>query len=118
MQQKTYDFLIQMRVPMLTFGGELMGEAIELVIQELEAHQFISLSDIEEELANKFHCSAGSADRRLRRAMDMTEFRAGEYPNPELEALRTEYRIETWSIKKFLYAAARRLMNEMEVKSR
>ena len=111
MQQRTYDFLVQMRVPVLTFGGELIGEAIELVICELEKHQFISLSDIEGELSDKFHCSPGSADRRLRRAMEMTEFRAGAYPNPELEALRTEYRIETWSIKKFLYAAARRLMN-------
>ena len=41
----------------------------------------------------------------------MMEFRAGEYPNPELEKLRVEYRVNTWSVKKFLYAAARRLMS-------
>ena len=109
MQQKTYDFLIQMRVPVITFGGELIGEAIEIVMDELAHHQFVSLSDIECELADKFSCSPGSADRRLRRAMEMTEFRAGEYPNPELEKLRVEFRIDTWSVKKFLYAAARRL---------
>ena len=111
MQQRTYDFLIQMRVPVITFGGELMGEAIEIVMNELAHHQFVSLSDIECELADKFSCSPGSADRRLRRAMEMTEFRAGEYPNPELEKLRVEFRIVTWSVKKFLYAAARRLMS-------
>ena len=41
----------------------------------------------------------------------MMEFRAGEYPNAELEKLRVEYRVNTWSVKKFLYAAARRLMS-------
>lgn len=111
MQQKTYDFLIQMRVPVITFGGELMGEAIEIFMDKLARHQFVSLSDVECALADKFNCSCGSADRRLRRAMEMTEFRAGEYPNPELEQLRVEFRIDTWSVKKFLYAAARRLMS-------
>lgn len=110
MQQKTHDFLVQMRVPMLTFGGELIGEAVELTMEDLRHHQFISLADIESMLADRFHCSPGAADRRLRRAMDMTEFRAGEYPNPELEKLRVEYHIETWSVKKFIYAVARELM--------
>lgn len=112
MQQKTYDFLVNMRVPMLTFGGELMGEAIELVMDELKVHQFISLSEIESSLAEKFCCSVGAADRRLRRAMVMTEFRAGEYPNPELEKLRIEYHVDCWSAKKFIYAAARSLMKD------
>lgn len=110
MQQKTYDFLVQMRVPMLTFGGELMGAAVELTMEELRHHRFVSLTDIEQNLANMFSCSPGSADRRLRRAMDMTEFRAGEYPNPELEKLRVQYRVDIWSVKKFIYAAARSLM--------
>lgn len=110
MQQRTYDFLVQMQVPVITFGGELMGEAIEVVMKELQARQFVSLTDIEQSLADTFNCSAGSVDRRLRRAMEMTEFRAGEYPNPELEKLRIEYRIDSWSIKKFIYASARRLM--------
>lgn len=110
MQQKTYDFLVGLRVPMLTFGGELMGDAVELTMEDLRHHQFISLADIESELADKFHCSPGAADRRLRRAMEMTEFRCGGYPNPELEKLRVEYRIEAWSVKKFIYAVARELM--------
>lgn len=110
MQQKTYDFLVQMQVPMLTFGGELMGAAVELTIEELRHHRFVSLTDIESMLADRFHCSPGAADRRLRRAMNMTEFRAGEYPNPELEKLRVQYRVDVWSVKKFIYAAARSLM--------
>ena len=110
MTQRTYDFLVGLRVPMLTFGGELMGDAVELTMEDLRHHQFISLADIENELADKFHCSPGAADRRLRRAMEMTEFRCGEYPNPELEKLRVEYHIETWSVKKFIYAVARELM--------
>ena len=110
MQQRTYDFLVGLRVPMLTFGGELMGDAVELMMEDLRHHQFISLADIESELADKFHCSPGAADRRLRRAMEMTEFRCGEYPNPELEKLRVEYHIETWSVKKFIYAVARSLI--------
>ena len=110
MQQRTYDFLVQMRVPVITFGGELMGEAIEVVMKDLQAHHFVSLTNIEQSLADTFDCSAGSVDRRLRRTMEITEFRAGEYPNPELEKLRIEYRIDSWSIKKFIYASARRLM--------
>ena len=110
MQQRTHDFLVQMRVPMLTFGGELMGDAVELTMEDLRHHQFISLAGIESVLADKFHCSPGAADRRLRRAMEMTEFRAGEYPNPELEKLRIQYRVDTWSVKKFIYAAARSLI--------
>lgn len=112
MQQRTYDFLVQMRVPMLTFGGDLMGEAIELVMEDLRVHQFISLTDIEEALADKFSCSVGAADRRLRRAMEMAEYRAGEYPNPELEKLRVQYHVENWTVKRFIYAAARRMMSD------
>lgn len=89
-----------------------MGEAIELVMDELGVHRFISLSEIESTLAEKFQCSVGAADRRLRRAMEMTEFRAGEYPNPELEKLRVQYHVETWTVKRFIYAAARRLMSD------
>lgn len=110
MQQRTYDFLAKLKVPMLTFGGELIGEAVELTMEDLRHHQFISLADIESMLADRFHCSPGAADRRLRRAMDMTEFRAGEYPNPELEKLRVQYRVDVWSVKKFIYAVARSLM--------
>ena len=111
MQQKTHDFLVQMRMPMATFGGDLMGEAIDFAIRELQANRFVTLADIENVLSDRFHCSPGSADARLRRAMEVTEFRCGEYPNPELEKLRFEYRVDRWSVKQFIYAAARRLMN-------
>lgn len=110
MQQKTYDFLVHLRVPMLSFGGDLMGDAVEIAIRKLQTHEFISLAEIECALANKFHCSPGAADRRLRRAIEVTEFRSGEYPNPELEKLRVQYQVDTWSVKKFIYAAARSLM--------
>lgn len=111
MQQKTHDFLVRMRVPMATFGGDLMGEAIDFAVQEMQADRFVTLTDIENVLSDRFHCSASSADARLRRALEVTEFRCGEYPNPELEKLRVEYRVARWSVKQFIYAAARRLMN-------
>lgn len=111
MQQKTHDFLVRMRVPMATFGGDLMGEAIDFAIQEMRADRFTTLTDIENVLSDRFHCSASSADARLRRALYVTEFRCGEYPNPELERLRAEYRVDRWSVKRFIYAAARRVMN-------
>lgn len=112
MQKETYDFLVKMRVPMLTFGGDLMGDAIELVMDDLKVSQFISLAEIEESLADRYCCSVRSTDRRLRRALEMAEYRSGEFPNRELEVLRVEYHIEAWTVKKFLYAAARRLMKD------
>ena len=114
MQQKTHDFLVRMRVPMATFGGDLMGDAIDFAIQEMRTNRFITLTDIENVLSNHFHCSASSADARLRRALYVTEFRCGEYPNPELERLRAEYRVDRWSVKRFIYAAARRVMNDFD----
>ena len=68
MQQKTHDFLVRMRVPMATFGGDLMGEAIDFAIQEMRNNRFVTLTDIENVLSDRFHCSASSADARLRRA--------------------------------------------------
>lgn len=112
MQQKTHDFLVRMRVPMATFGGDLMGEAIDFAIQEMRNNHFVTLTDIENVLSDRFHCSASSADARLRRALDVTEFRCGEYPNPELERLRAEYQVDRWSVKRFIYAAARKVMND------
>lgn len=110
MQQKTYDFLVKLRVPMLTLGGELLGEAIEIVMDEMSVHSFVTLAEIESMLADRFNCTPEAADRRLRRAMDTAEFRAGKYPNPELEKLRVEYRVDTWTVKKLIYAVARSLM--------
>lgn len=114
MQQKTHDFLVRMQVPMATFGGDLMGEAIDFAIQEMRNNRFVTLTDIENVLSDRFHCSASSADARLRRALYVTEFRCGEYPNPELERLRAEYQVDRWSVKRFIYAAARKVMNDFD----
>ena len=67
MQQKTHDFLVRMQVPMATFGGDLMGEAIDFAIHEMQNNRFVTLTDIENVLSDRFHCSASSADARLRR---------------------------------------------------
>lgn len=77
-------------------------------------NRFVTLTDIENVLSDRFHCSASSADARLRRALDVTEFRCGEYPNPELERLRAEYQVDRWSVKRFIYAAARKVMNNFD----
>lgn len=114
MQQKTHDFLVKMRMPMATFGGDLMGEAIDFAIQEMQENRFVTLTDVENVLSKRFHCSASSADARLRRAMELAEFRCGEYPNPELEKLRAEYQVDRWSVKKFIYVAAKRVMNDFD----
>ena len=37
---------------MLTFGGELMGEAVEMVVDDLNSHRFMSMRDIEASLAD------------------------------------------------------------------
>ena len=88
MQQRTYDFLAKLKVPMLTFGGELMGEAVEMVVDDLNSHRFMSMRDIEASLADKFNCSPGVADRRMRYALDMAEYRSGGV-NVELENLKS-----------------------------
>ena len=123
MQQRTYDFLAKLKVPMLTFGGELMGEAVEMVIDDLNSHRFMSMRDIEASLADQFNCSPGVADRRMRYALDMAEYRSAldmaEYRsggvNIELENLKSTYDIKVLSLKKFLYAAGRSLMTEVSV---
>ena len=46
MQQKTHDFLVRMQVPMATFGGDLMGEAIDFAIQEMRNNRFVTLTDL------------------------------------------------------------------------
>ena len=113
MQQRTYDFLAKLKVPMLTFGGELMGEAVEMVVDDLNSHRFMSMRDIEASLADKFNCSPGVADRRMRYALDMAEYRSGGV-NIELENLKSTYDIKVLSLKKFLYAAGRSLMTEVK----
>lgn len=111
MQQKTYDFLVKMKLPMFLAGSEFLGDGIEIVMNELEQHQFVTMTKINETLAEKFECSSCSVDRRMRRALDIAEFRSGTYPNQELEHLKEQFSIENMSVKKFLYAGARYLMN-------
>ena len=110
MRQKTYDFLVKMRVPVLTIGGDLLGEGIEIIMRELAVHSFISLYDVEDELAQRTHSTQKAVDQKLRRALDITEFRSGSYPNPELEKLKEEFQFEVVGPKKFMYSVARRLM--------
>lgn len=112
MQQKTYDFLVNMRIPMFLAGSEFLGDGIEIVMNKLEQHQLITMTEINETLAEKFECSSCSVDRRMRRALDIAKFRSGTYPNQEPEHLKEQFSIENMSVKKFLYAGARRLMNE------
>lgn len=111
MQQRTYDFLVLMKMPMFLAGSEFLGEGIELVMSRLQQHQFITMTEINETLAEKLECSSCSVDRRMRRALDIAEFRSGTYPNQELEHLKEQFSIENMSVKKFLYAGARYLMN-------
>lgn len=63
---------------------------------------------------DKFNCSPGVADRRMRYALDMAEYRSGGV-NAELENLKSTYDIKVLSLKKFLYAAGRSLMTEVSV---
>lgn len=96
---------------MLTFGGELLGEAVEIVMDDLNSHRFVSMAGIEASLADKFNCSPGTADRRMRYALDAAEYRSGG-PNIELEKMKDQYDIKVMSLKKFLYAAGRCLNND------
>lgn len=111
MQQRTYDYLLNLKVPMLTFGGELLGDAVEIVMNDLNSHRFVSMADIEATLADKFNCSPGVADRRMRYALDFAEYRSG-VPNVEMENLKNQYDIKVMSLKKFLYAVGRCLNND------
>lgn len=93
MQQRTYDFLVKMRIPMV-------GDAIEM------------MGDICTAIAEKYHTNVKSVTARLVRTVDAMEYRSGVYPNPEMEKLRIEFRLDKWTLKRFLYAAARRLMGQ------
>lgn len=66
MQQRTYDFLAKLKVPMLTFGGELMGEAVEMVIDDLNSHRFMSMRDIEASLADMFNTNKPSGTPKMK----------------------------------------------------
>ncbi len=111
MQQKTYDFLLQIKVPAASSGGELLGEAIELTMDSLRLHRFITMTEIEEKLAEKFGCTSRSIDGKMRRMLDIAEYRSGDYPNEALENLKRECGIDILSMKSFVYGAARWLLN-------
>ena len=101
MQQKTYDFLVKMRIPMVGDAVEMMGDAVEM-----------TMIDICTAIAEKYHTNVKSVTARLVRVVDAMEYRSGMYPNPEMEELRIAFRLDKWTLKRFLYAAARRLMGQ------
>lgn len=112
MQQRTYDFLVKMRIPMVGDAIELMGDAIEMTIDSLDSHRSAPMVDICTVIAEKYHTNVKSVTARLVRTVDAMEYRSGVYPNPEMEKLRIEFRLDKWTLKRFLYAAARRLMGQ------
>lgn len=112
MQQRTYDFLVKMRIPMVGDAIELMGDAIEMTIDSLDSHRSAPMVDICTAIAEKYHMNVKSVTARLVRTVDAMEYRSGVYPNPEMEKLRIEFRLDKWTLKRFLYAAARRLMGQ------
>lgn len=112
MQQRTYDFLVKMRIPMVGDAIELMGDAIEMTIDSLDSHRSAPMVDICTAIAEKYHTNVKSVTARLLRTVDAMEYRSGVYPNPEMEKLRIEFRLDKWTLKRFLYAAARRLMGQ------
>lgn len=112
MQQRTYDFLVKMRIPMVGDAIELMGDAIEMTIDSLNSHRSAPMVDICTAIAEKYHMNVKSVTARLVRTVDAMEYRSGVYPNPEMEKLRIAFRLDKWTLKRFLYAAARRLMGQ------
>lgn len=112
MQQRTYDFLVKMRIPMVGDAIELMGDAIEMTIDSLDSHRSAPMVDICTAIAEKYHTNVKSVTARLVRTVDAMEYRSGVYPNPEMEKIRIEFRLDKWTLKRFLYAAARRLMGQ------
>lgn len=112
MQQRTYDFLVKMRIPMVGDAIEMMGDAIEMTIDSLNSHRSAPMVDICTAIAEKYHTNVKSVTARLVRTVDAMEYRSGVYPNPEMEGLRIAFRLDKWTLKRFLYAAARRLMGQ------
>ena len=110
MQQRTYDFLVKMRIPMVGDAIEMMGDAIEMTIDSLNSHRSAPMVDICTAIAEKYHTNVKSVTARLVRTVDAMEYRSGVYPNPEMEGLRIAFRLDNWTLKRSLSAAARRLM--------
>ena len=112
MQQRTYDFLVKMRIPMVGDAIEMMGDAIEMTIDSLDSHRSVPMIDICAAIPEQYHTNVQSVTARLVRVVDAMEYRSGVYPNPEMEELRIAFRLDKWTLKRFLYAAARRLMGQ------
>lgn len=112
MQKRTYDFLVKMQIPMVGDAIEMMGDAIEMTIDSLDSHRSAPMIDICTAIAEKYHTNVKSVTARLVRTVDAMEYRSGVYPNPEMEKLRIAFRLDKWTLKRFLYAAARRLMGQ------
>ena len=91
---------------------EMMGDAVEMTIDLLNSHRSAPMVDICTAIAEKYHTNVKSVTARLVRTVDAMEYRSGVYPNPEMEELRIAFRLDKWTLKRFLYAAARRLMGQ------
>lgn len=114
MQCRVLELLTQVRVPTMMTGGRMLGEAIEIACEELKVHSLIQLSDIEFEIADRHSINPKTVDQNLRRALGVAEYRSGRYPNVELMALMNRYSFWTVTPKKFIYAAAREVIEREE----
>lgn len=114
MQQEVLDLLTRVRVPTMMTGGWMLGEAIEIACEELKVHSLIQLSDIESEIADQHRVGVKTVDQNLRRALSIAEFRSGRYPNVALMDLMDHYGFAAVTPKKFVYAAAREVIEREE----
>lgn len=112
MQQKTYDFLVKVKVPCHMPGFDMLGEAIDYASEKIAHNIFPSLCEIEEVIGKKLGVNDASVDAHLRRVLMFAEYRSGEYPNKELVKFGEEFACNTFSPKKVIYAAARKLNYE------
>lgn len=114
MQHDVLELLMQVRVPTMMTGGWMLGEAIEIARDELKVHSLIRLSDIEFEIADRHGINAKTVDQNLRRALNVAEYRSRAYPNVELGNLMRRYGFMVVTPKKFIYAAAREVIEREE----
>ena len=80
MQQRTYDFLVKMRIPMVGDAIEMMGDAIEMTIDSLDSHRSVPMIDICAAIAEKYHTNVKSVTARLVRVVDAMVYRSGRAP--------------------------------------
>ena len=70
MQQKTYNFLMKMRIPMVGDAVEMMGDAVEMTIDVLNSHRSVPMIDICTAIAEKYHTNVKSVTARLVRVVN------------------------------------------------